>query len=303
MIILLKGGNTMSSNCSILIIGGDARYLEVINQLSAEGATCYLVGFDQLTFELSNVHHSKLEKIEFNIIDFILLPVSGTGSKGKIETAYSNETVYLTKEMIGQTPEHCIICTGISNSFLDHATKTTNRKLIRLFARDDLAVYNSIPTAEGALMLAMEQTDITIHGSRVMVLGFGRVGMTVARLFSSVGAKVSVCVRKSADIARITEMGLHPILIKDLEQEITKLAICINTIPHPVIDYKLISAMNTTTLIIDLASDPGGTDFAFAKKKGIKALHALGLPGKVAPKTAGKIIAEVFVDVITHEIM
>src|SRR5699024_2473062 len=186
-------------------------------------------------------------------------------------------------EMLSRTPEHCIICTGISNAFLDDATQSVNRKLIRLFARDDLAIYNSIPTAEGTLMLAIEQTDFTIHGSHVMVLGFGRVGMTVARLFSAVGAHVQVCVRKAADIARITEMGLHPVLIKDLEKEVADTDICINTIPHQIVDSKIISAMKKSSLIIDLASSPGGTDFIFAEQQSIKNIHALGLPGKVAP--------------------
>src|SRR5690625_2268210 len=203
--------------------------------------------------------------------------------------------------MIAQTPTHCYICTGISTAFLCDATESANRKLVRLFARDDIAIYNSIPTAEGALMLAMEQTDVTIHGSQVMVLGFGRVGMTLARLFSTVGAHVRVCVRKAADIARISEMGLHPVLIKDLEQEIANTEVCINTIPHQIVDSKIISAMKKSSLIIDLASSPGGTDFTFADQQGIKNIHALGLPGKVAPKTAGNIIADIFTKVIRSE--
>ena len=290
----------MLKNFHILIIGGDARYLEVINQLSNRGATVYVAGFDQLIFHQPNVHHAKLEKIDFDIIDAMLLPVSGTNSKGRIEATYAHDDIDLTKKMIAQTPTHCYICTGISNAFLDDATESANRKLVRLFARDDIAIYNSIPTAEGALMLAMEQTDVTIHGSQVMVLGFGRVGMTLARLFSTVGAHVRVCVRKAADIARISEMGLHPVLIKDLEQEIANTEVCINTIPHQIVDSKIISAMKKSSLIIDLASSPGGTDFTFADQQGIKNIHALGLPGKVAPKTAGNIIADIFTKVISE---
>src|SRR5690625_45109 len=290
----------MLKNFHILIIGGDARYLEVINHLSNRGATVYVAGFDQLIFHQLNVHHAKLEKIDFDIIDAMLLPVSGTNSKGRIEATYAHDDIDLTKKMIAQTPTHCYICTGISNAFLDDATESANRKLVRLFARDDIAIYNSIPTAEGALMLAMEQTDVTIHGSQVMVLGFGRVGMTLARLFSTVGAHVRVCVRKAADIARISEMGLHPVLIKDLEQEIANTEVCINTIPHQIVDSKIISAMKKSSLIIDLASSPGGTDFTFADQQGIKNIHALGLPGKVAPKTAGNIIADIFTKVISE---
>jgi dipicolinate synthase subunit A len=37
---------------------------------------------------------------------------------------------------------------------------------------------------------------------------------------------------------------------------------------------------------------PGGVDFAAAKERGINAIWALSLPGKYAPETAGKIIAD-----------
>ncbi len=42
--------------------------------------------------------------------------------------------------------------------------------------------------------------------------------------------------------------------------------------------------MPAHTLVIDLASKPGGTDFRYAEKRGVKALLAPGLPGIVAPK-------------------
>ena len=42
--------------------------------------------------------------------------------------------------------------------------------------------------------------------------------------------------------------------------------------------------------VVYLYNGPGGTDFKYAEKQGIKALLAPGLPGIVAPKTAGQII-------------
>lgn len=282
-------------------MGGDARYLEVIHKLSSEGATIFLAGYDQLTFKSSNVINTKLSAIDFSVIDAITLPVAGTNDSGETESIYSDTDIVFTEDIIASTPENCIIYTGISNTYLESLAASYNRDLVTLFARDDLAIYNSIPTAEGTLMLALEQTDFTIHGSSVLVLGFGRVGKTVTRLFSSVGAKVSVGVRKSADIARITEMGLTPVHLENLEQEIASAEICINTIPHPIIDTKVISAMARSALIIDITSAPGGTDFAFADKLGIKALHALGLPGKTAPKSAGRIIGSVLLGLLVDK--
>ncbi len=288
----------LQNNLHVLIMGGDARYLHVIRMLAQENITVYVIGYDHIHFNEINVQHVELESIDHSILNAIILPVAGTDTKGKVEVTYSDKSIYLTEQLLSCTPSNCVIYTGTSNNYLDHATAATNRKLVKLFARDDIAIYNSIPTAEGALKIAIEETDVTIHGSNVSILGFGRVGMTVARLFQSVGAHVSVAVRSSTAIARITEMGFTPVQLRDLKQAIETMDICINTIPDNVVDKTIISAMKPSMFIIDLASKPGGTDFNFAAKQGIKASHALGLPGKVASKSAGIIIANVLLSLL-----
>ena len=54
----------------------------------------------------------------------------------------------------------------------------------------------------------------------------------------------------------------------------------------------MLAALPAGCLILDLASQPGGTDFGCAKALGLTAIHALALPGKVAPVTAGTAIKE-----------
>ncbi len=75
----------------------------------------------------------------------------------------------------------------------------------------------------------------------------------------------------------------------------------VNTVPHLILTAKVLTGMKLHALIIDLASKPGGTDFRFAEKRGIKALLAPGLPGIVAPKTAGQILAGVLSDLLAEE--
>ncbi len=285
----------------IAVIGGDARQLEVIKNLIEQDAKISLIGFEQLDHAFSGAVKEKLDEIDFSEIDAIILPVPGTNSEGKIETIFSNETVVLTSEVLSKTMPHCVIYSGISNKYLDSITKKTNRKLVQLFERNDVAIYNSIPTVEGTIMMAIQHTDFTIHGSRVVVLGLGRTGMSVARAFQSLGAKVKVGARKSEHIARITEMGLEPFYLEYLTDAVNDADICINTIPIQIITAKVIAGMPAHTLIIDLASKPGGTDFRYAEKRGIKALLAPGLPGIVAPKTAGKILANVLSQLLQED--
>lgn len=289
----------MLSNKNILIVGGDSRYIEIINQLSNKNANIIIVGFDQLTFSSSNIYNIHFNKVAFKNIDILLLPVAGITKTGKVNITFSDEKdIYINEEIIRQLPDHCVIYTGTTNPFLTGLAKAYKKQLVCLFDRDDLAVLNSIPTAEGALQIAMEETEQTIHNSKVLVLGFGRVGMTVARLFSAVGAQVSVCARNPTALARNIEMGLTPIKIEKLKQSIISADICINTIPHIIINNNILSAMDKATLIIDLASTPGGTNFDAAKENGIKTIHALGLPGKVAPITAGNVLGKTLIQLI-----
>lgn len=283
----------------VLVIGGDARFKEVIHSLAEANFQVIVTGWERYTFSLHNVIHDTLAHIDFSTIDSIILPVSGVNNKGEVELCpYADTKLVLTEEMLSKTKETCIIYTGVANSYLEQIAANTGKSLVLLFNRDDVAILNSIPTAEGTLHIAMEHTDETIHDSHVLILGFGRVGMSVARLFAAVGAHVTVCVRQSKDRARLKEMGLRNIYFDKLHEVIEQFQIVINTVPYLVLDDKAIAKLCSDSLIIDLASNPGGTDFSKAQDKGIKAIHALGIPGKVAPKTAGKILADVILDII-----
>jgi dipicolinate synthase subunit A len=291
----------MKKNFHMVIVGGDVRQIEVAKIISDKGAKVSLVGFTQVSDDRIEKIKCGFKEIDYSQVDAILVPVSGLDHEGKVEARYSDEEISLTKKNLENTPEHCVIYTGVNTPFLTKLMETTGRKVIPMFARDDMAILNSIPTAEGTLKVAIEHTDFMIHGSKVMVLGYGRVGKTIARLFDAVGAKVLAGARKEADLARIIEVGLTPFQLKDLGDEVNNVDICINTIPHMMLTPEVLDKMDRNTLIIDVASKPGGTDFEYAKEKGIKALLELGIPGKVAPKSAGAIIAKVLIDVLETE--
>jgi dipicolinate synthase subunit A len=292
----------MLTGMQIAVIGGDARQLEIIRKLTELDARLSLIGFEQLDHAFTGAVKEKLDEVDFSTIDCLILPVPGTNLEGHVETIFSNEKVILSAEILSKTPEHCVIYSGISNAYLNGITKEAQRTLIQLFERDDVAIYNSIPTVEGTIMMAIQHTDFTIHGSNITVLGLGRVGMSVARTFAALGAKVKVGARKSEHIARITEMGLTPFHLINLVNEVKDTDILINTAPHLIVTAMVISKLPSHTLIIDLASKPGGTDFRYAEKRGIKALLAPGLPGIVAPKTAGQILANVLAQLLQDDL-
>lgn len=291
----------MLTDKHVVIIGGDARQLEIIRKFSTLDAKISLVGFDQLSDGFIGASKQTMNDIDWSEVDAILLPVSGLSTDGKIETIFSNETIELGLDQLKETPKHCVVYSGISNAYLDDCIEKSDRSLVKLMERNDVAIYNSIPTAEGTVMMAIQHTDITIHRAKVAILGLGRVGMSVARTFSALGAEVKVGANASDQLARITEMGMTPFDTANIKDELKDIDICINTIPALVLTANVLTEMPLHTLIIDLASKPGGTDFRYAEKRGMKALLAPGLPGIVAPKTAGQILADVLAVLLTEE--
>ncbi|MFD0959535.1 dipicolinate synthase subunit DpsA [Paenibacillus chungangensis] len=282
----------MLTGVRVLLLGGDARQLEVIRKLCELDATVIVCGFDGLTTSLHGALQADYDEALFEEVDALLLPAVGTDDTGSIHAVFSDCEMILTEDHLSRLPKHCTVYTGMAKPYLRQLCDKRQLTIVELFDRDDVAIYNAIPTAEGALMMAIEHTDITIHGSSSMVLGFGRTGFTMARALHGLGAKVKVGVRRSEMYARAEEMGFEPIYIRDLLRHVSNIDLLFNTIPTMIVTAQIIANLPSRAVIIDLASKPGGTDFRFAEKRGIKALLAPGLPGIVAPKTAGRIMAE-----------
>ncbi|MCI3919479.1 dipicolinate synthase subunit DpsA [Paenibacillus sp. TRM 82003] len=291
----------MLTGTQVAFIGGDARQLEVIQRMTELDANVTLIGFDNLKQSFSGASHAELTEDVFGDFDAVLLPAVGTDDKGTVNGVFTSKELRLTGAHIARLPKHAKVYTGMGKPYLKKICAKHDIALVELFQRDDVAIYNSIPTAEGALMLAMQNSDITIHGSVAVVLGFGRTGITMARSLQGLGAKVLVGVRKDEHFARAYEMGFRPFHTSSLKEHVGDVDFLFNTVPSTIVTSQVIAAMPPRALIIDLASKPGGTDFRFAERRGVKAMLAPGLPGIVAPKSAGRIIASVVSQLIMED--
>ena len=88
------------------------------------------------------------------------------------------------------------------------------------------------------------------------------------------------------------EQGLRAVPLTDLAAAAAAFDTVVNTIPAPVLGDGVLARLRSGSLIVDLASKPGGTDFAAAEELGLHAEHALALPGRCAPQTTGALIAQ-----------
>src|SRR5690606_13544912 len=169
-------------------------------------------------------------------VDILILPIVGTDEQGKITSAFTSKTLVLTEEQISLLPKHCKIFSGIARPYLRELCEKYHLQLYELLQRNDVAIYNSIPTVEGALMMAIQHTDFTIHDSVTIVLGLGRVGLSLARVLHAIGARVRVGVKKTEDMARAFEMGIQSFHIQELAEQVKDADLIFNTVPSMVID-------------------------------------------------------------------
>ncbi|GAA4701160.1 dipicolinate synthase subunit DpsA [Brevibacillus fulvus] len=281
----------MLTGIHVAFIGGDARQLEVIKKCIQLDATVTLIGFDNLESIYTGATRRPLSCDVLKDVDVLILPIVGSDDNGVVDSIFCSKTLQLTDEHAASLPKHCVVYTGMAKPYLQKLLSKHQITLVELLERDDVAIYNSIPTVEGALMMAIQNTDITIHGANILVLGFGRVGMSLARSLHALGARVRVGANHPEQIARIYEMGITPFHTAELKLHVSNADVVFNTVPQLILTAEVIAQMPQSTLIIDLASKPGGTDFRYAERRGIKALLTPSLPGMVAPKTAGRIIA------------
>jgi dipicolinate synthase subunit A len=281
----------MLTGRQVLFIGGDARQLEVIAQVIELDASADLVGFERLSREFTDTRHAELSEELFSQVDAIVLPVAGIDDDGRVESQFSDHPIQLREEYFRAARPGTFVFSGIARPVLEQWCSTGGLRLVKLMELDEVAIFNSIPTAEGAIALAMQHTPITLHGSRTVVVGFGRCGQTLARTLAALGAKVRVVARKPAHLARVSEMGLEPVATEYLQQSVVDADVVFNTVPQPVLTAEVLKVMRRDCVIIDIASKPGGTDFRYAERRGMKAILTPSLPGLVAPKTAGRIIA------------
>lgn len=175
-----------------------------------------------------------------------------------------------------------------------------NINIIDYLNREELAILNAIPTAEGALEIAMNKLPITIYGSKCLVTGYGRVSKALINVLTALRAKVTVVARKYGDLAWAKIYGCETELINNLDFAVKDKDIIFNTVPYPIIDEHILSNIRKDCLIIELASKPGGFDLNKAEENNIQIEMALGLPGKVAPKTAGRIIKETIDNILAE---
>ncbi|PPA72014.1 dipicolinate synthase subunit DpsA [Jeotgalibacillus proteolyticus] len=285
-------------SCNIAIIGGDARQKEIAHHCQMHGANLMVVGFDQLALTEPGFTKMESHELPYEELDAIVFPVSGVGEEGAVRSSFSSKPLTLDLDLFRRLNPTCKLFSGIQTPWLD----SLNRPVVYLMEEDQIAIQNSIPTAEGVIWLLLQHTDHTIHGSTILVTGFGRIGITIASRLKALGAKVFGGTADSGEKARMLEMGIEPVDLSKIDKKLHQCDAWVNTIPSDkVFPLEVISKVSHTCIVIELASGPKAIDQSIADSIGLRYIDAPSLPGIIAPKTAGLILASAIIERLSLE--
>lgn len=283
---------------SFAIIGGDLRIIKLAEMLAEEGNTVYTYGLEkaeELKDKRNIIFCEKLKQAIENT-EIVIGPIPFSSNGKQINSPFSDGTISI-REFMHMMNAKILIAGSILPEIYDLANDEYV-EIIDIMKREELAVLNTISTAEGTIEIAISNTNRIIHGSEVLILGFGRIGKVLAGKMTGLSAKVTCAARKDEDFAWIKAYGHKATNINTLGEGLAQYDIIINTVPHLVLTPERLQYVKEDCLLIDLASNPGGIDKKTAKDRDLKLIWALALPGKVAPVTTAEFIKDTIYNIL-----
>ena len=248
----------MKHTLNIWVIGGDMRYARLAQQLAEDGHNVHTFALNS-GLKSTPTLISESDLLGADCADCVVLPLSVQ------RNGILNAPLSQNQHSISSIFQHLSPCQFLCGGQIDAETHAIAQEfdltLHDYFAQEELMIANAVPTAEGALQLAMEHLPITIHGARVLVLGFGRVGRVTAQRFAALGAEVCVAARRYEQLAWAQTMGLSTTLLGSCS--LHGFDLVINTIPALLLGPSELETSAEDCLILDLASKPGGDGVPF----------------------------------------
>lgn len=277
-----------------LVVGGDLRNVELAKLLKEDEKTVYTYGM--------NINSTKKLETFLEGVEMVIGPIPFSRDGLNVNSTFV-ESKILIKDLLEKIKGKILIAGNISED-VKKLAENYNIQVIDVMKSEKLAVLNTIATAEGTIELMIANTDTIIFDSNVLILGFGRVAKTLANRLKGLVKSITCASRENDELAWIEVYGYEKLNLNDFvkcqesKKYLKNYDVIINTIPSMILDAEKLQYVNKEVLLIDLASNPGGIDKEETKKQELKLIHALGLPGKVAPKSSARFIKDIIYEII-----
>ena len=294
--ICMKGVDSMTMR-NFAVIGGDKRNVALAEMLFRLGHRVKMYGF--INYERETPMHCKNIYETISEADYVIGPIPCAHNGGVLNAPFHNGPIMVEDLFRLIKPAQTLIAGYIKPEIFALADKY-DIHTIDMLSREELLVQNAIPTAEGAIKIAIEETDITLHGNNMLVIGFGRIGTVLSGMLRGMGAQVSTVVNSGRGAALAKSCGHRAVSYTNMEERLREADVIFNTVPKILLDKHNMRYIKKNTLIVDLASPPYGVDVNDARDFGLKVLFTNSLPGKVAPVTTAGYILETINHIISE---
>ncbi|MGG0716238.1 dipicolinate synthase subunit DpsA [Robertmurraya massiliosenegalensis] len=270
----------------VVVLGGDERELEIIRNLLLSGSIVQTYGV------VPNEDYDSLQASNYleaaSGADIIIAPVPGVGENDALYAPSSQESLVINPDFFKHVNRGAVYFSGTATDTIRKAGDAFDIQFFDLKDDDYLQVLHAIPTAEGAISVTVQNTKETIHNSNALVIGYGRIASLLANNLKGMGAKVTVAARKPESRIRAYANGFQTLDVKqeELSTHIHSFNLIYNTVPSLVLSPEVLQKVNPNTLVMDLASPPGGLNHRFGEELGLNVIWARGQAG-TAPIHSG----------------
>ncbi|MDZ5454365.1 dipicolinate synthase subunit DpsA [Labrys sedimenti] len=271
----------------IAVVAGDAREQEIARCALRAGADVRAYGFPWPDEGIAGVHHAKDAAEALDGADIALFPIPGITAEGALFAPRCPEKIIPTREMLAgmKRPGHIIL--GWADANLKGHCETLGITLHEYEWDVDLMLLRGPAIVEGVLKVIIENTQITIHKSNVMLVGQGTVGSLLTNTLLALGAHVHVAARNPVQRAAAYAAGAEPLTLEQLPDYLPKMDIVIGSVPKRLLERDLLALLPKHALLVDVAAPPGTIDRDAAAEIGLRAVWARGM-GARAPITVGR---------------
>lgn len=280
------------------VVGGDLRTIKLAKILAKEGNMVYTYGLEKAEElkEIKNIIFCEKLIEAVKMVQVVIGPIPFSSDGININMPFSDGKLSIREFMHNLNAK--ILIAGTIAPDVYELANDEYIEIVDIMKREELAVLNTIATAEGAIEIAIANTNKILHGSNVLVLGFGRIGKVLARKLAGLSTKVTCAARKEEDLAWIKAYGHKGININQIDKNLSEFDVIINTVPQMILTAEKLGYVKQECLLIDLASNPGGIDKKAIKDRNLKFVWALSLPGKVAPTTSAEFIKNTIYNIL-----
>lgn len=268
------------------VIGGDERMRYLAASIAADGYPVCVHGFENLGPSRGAAETTLSELAQKSSV--ILLPLPATRDGLTLNAPFAAEEIRLN-DAFASLFHNRTVYGGMIQRLVASSVLWREIEPEDYYRREELAVGNAIPTAEGAVSIAIQEYPGTLNGAKCLITGFGRIGKNLALILRGMGARVYSAARRKEDLMRMRAFGVEPLTYREITR---RFDVIFNTVPARVIGAPVLTQQDADTLLVELASAPGGIDLESAARLGLHVVQAQSLPGRVAPKTAAEYIKE-----------